>query len=353
MLILGMEEAFNCDLMMAISKSPVLLSMLFIQTTTSIITIPLLLITIRNVSSMNLIHYNTKIILLVFLIALMTQSTSRAALHGLDLIIFLLLYPNDCNIRPSLSRCFLMRIPVNFSTFLACTSTFMISLERLISTWKFKAYESNRSVGLLLIMIQVLLAGFLFMLMYIKPTLHLRHSIYYCITTTPNEPLLTIIPFSVLVILQILAVIILKLLRCLNKIRSARQKLKPSLAQRYSITENMRTITIVIPFCLISSIFTSIFMITLCFILFFNNLFSKPTYFALVDGSMMLPMFSLLLPVIIKRMNDRFNQKTHEAFQQHIALSNRTNEIGNVYFDSLVWAWKSKNEETPAVMANE
>uniref|UniRef100_A0A0K0D5F3 G_PROTEIN_RECEP_F1_2 domain-containing protein n=1 Tax=Angiostrongylus cantonensis TaxID=6313 RepID=A0A0K0D5F3_ANGCA len=116
-----MERSFNCDLMQTVSTSPVLLSVLFIQTTISLVSLPLLLITIRIVIGMNLIHHNTKTVLFVFLLALILQSTSRVALHGIDLINFNLPY-SSCSARPSETRCVLMRGPVNFSMFLACTS---------------------------------------------------------------------------------------------------------------------------------------------------------------------------------------------------------------------------------------
>lgn len=45
-----------------------------------------------------------------------------------------------------------------------------------------------------------------------------------------------------------------------------------------------RTIMIVKPFCYVSCGFTSLFMLTICFILFFNPLFNLDIYFALVDG---------------------------------------------------------------------
>lgn len=96
---------------------------------------------------------------------------------------------------------------------------------------------------------------------------------------------------------------------------------------------------IVKPFCYVSCGFTSLFMLTICFILFFNPLFNLDIYFALVDGAMLLPLYSLLLPFIIKQMSDRFKEKSNNVFQQHIMQSNST-KIGDVYFDSFAQAWR-------------
>uniref|UniRef100_A0A183GH71 G_PROTEIN_RECEP_F1_2 domain-containing protein n=1 Tax=Heligmosomoides polygyrus TaxID=6339 RepID=A0A183GH71_HELPZ len=49
-----------------------------------------------------------------------------------------------------------------------------------------------------------------------------------------------------------------------------KQRLKPNLITRYNIDENIRTLAIVMPFCLASCIFGSLFIATDAVILLFN-----------------------------------------------------------------------------------
>ncbi|EYC43729.1 hypothetical protein Y032_0482g2273 [Ancylostoma ceylanicum] len=156
---MNVSNTFRCtedddQIMRAISTSPTLLSVLFIQATLSIIAQPLLVLAIRNIFRMSLIHRNTKIILIVYLTAIMVHSMSRILLHTTDLVIYLSPHESGCEIIPSVMRCFIMRVPLNYTIYLSCSSTFMIALERLISTYKAKIYESNKSVAFLLLALQ-------------------------------------------------------------------------------------------------------------------------------------------------------------------------------------------------------
>ncbi|KHJ95794.1 hypothetical protein OESDEN_04254 [Oesophagostomum dentatum] len=211
-------------------------------------------------------------------------------------------------------------------------------------------------------MFQVLVAGALFAVMYSSLRLREKRGLFYCHATSVEKPFLTIGPFSALIILQISAMLILKLLQWLNKHKSNKQRLNPDLKVRYNVGENLRTIAIVIPFCYASCIFTSIFLAVMCLIMFANHLFSKALYFALVDGSMLLPAYSLTLPLLLQRMNKRVNEKSNTEFQRHYTSANGklatssntefqrhyTSANGklatSVHFDSLLWAWNDKND---------
>ncbi|KIH52676.1 hypothetical protein ANCDUO_17220 [Ancylostoma duodenale] len=123
--------------------------------------------------------------------------------------------------------------------------------------------------------------------------------------------------------------------------KSAKQRLNPDLRVRYNVGENLRTIKIVLPFCYASCVFTSIFLAIMCTIIFFHESFTKAIYYALVDGSMLLPAYGLILPTIIKRMNAKVNEKSNSEFQRHIAPGGG-NEVAAVYFDTLTSAWRGE-----------
>ncbi|ETN80617.1 hypothetical protein NECAME_02365 [Necator americanus] len=67
----------DCREMRVISTSTHLLAVLFAQTIISIISLPLLIVAIRDVLRIALIHFNTKLIIIVYIGGLMVHSLSR------------------------------------------------------------------------------------------------------------------------------------------------------------------------------------------------------------------------------------------------------------------------------------
>ncbi|ETN80616.1 hypothetical protein NECAME_02364 [Necator americanus] len=159
----------------------------------------------------------------------------------------------------------------------------MIAMERHVSTYKAKTYESNRSVGFLLVGLQAIIAGTLVFVMYSGTKFNLNTRLFYCLATAADHPFRTIAPISTLIILQFSAMIILKVTERENTKRSIEQRLNPDLKVRYNVGENLRTITIVIPFCYSCCFFTTLFTLVSCFVVFFNHIFEKPMYFALLE----------------------------------------------------------------------
>ncbi|EYC43725.1 hypothetical protein Y032_0482g2272 [Ancylostoma ceylanicum] len=128
------------------------------------------------------------------------------------------------------------------------------------------------------------IASALFAIMYSGTDLSGTKKLYYCHATSVDVPARTVVPISALIVLQVSAVVILKVLECVNKKKSAKQRLNPDLRVRYNVGENLRTIRIVLPFCYVNCVFTSIFLAIMCTIMFFHKSFTKELYFALVDG---------------------------------------------------------------------
>ncbi|KAK6752365.1 hypothetical protein RB195_003656 [Necator americanus] len=334
----------DCREMRVISTSTHLLAVLFAQTIISIISLPLLIIAIRDVLRIALIHFNTKLIIIVYIGGLMVHSLSRITLHTTDLVVYLSSHESDCDMFPSFLRCLLMRIPLVASLTFVCTSNLMIAMERHVSTYKAKTYESNRSVGFLLVGLQAIIAGTLVFVMYSGTKFNLNTRLFYCLATAADHPFRTIAPISTLIILQFSAMIILKVTERENTKRSIEQRLNPDLKVRYNVGENLRTITIVIPFCYSCCFFTTLFTLVSCFVIFFNHIFEKPMYFALLEASLLLPVYSLMVPGLIRRMNRRVNQKNRSALQHHIN-SSKSVSVTSVYFDPSTWAWMNEREE--------
>ncbi|EPB71472.1 hypothetical protein ANCCEY_09450 [Ancylostoma ceylanicum] len=240
------SEAYKCGKMASLASSPYLLTVLFVHTIFSLVSLPLLLLSIRYIHRMNLIHHSTRHIVILNLLALMVHSVTRIAMHGTDLVNYLTPHISACEILPSYTRCHIMRVPFNISMYLACLSTITIALERLVSTFTSKDYENNRSVGYMLLAFQK---------------------------------------------------------------QSMKQKMNPELRQRYNVNENLRTITIVMPFCCTSCVFTSIFLAIVIILLFFSRLIPMDIYYALTDGSLLLPPYAVLLPFILRRMSRYVTQE--------------------------------------------
>ncbi|KAK6752366.1 hypothetical protein RB195_003656 [Necator americanus] len=268
----------------------------------------------------------------------------RITLHTTDLVVYLSSHESDCDMFPSFLRCLLMRIPLVASLTFVCTSNLMIAMERHVSTYKAKTYESNRSVGFLLVGLQAIIAGTLVFVMYSGTKFNLNTRLFYCLATAADHPFRTIAPISTLIILQFSAMIILKVTERENTKRSIEQRLNPDLKVRYNVGENLRTITIVIPFCYSCCFFTTLFTLVSCFVIFFNHIFEKPMYFALLEASLLLPVYSLMVPGLIRRMNRRVNQKNRSALQHHIN-SSKSVSVTSVYFDPSTWAWMNEREE--------
>ncbi|EYB98801.1 hypothetical protein Y032_0128g1450 [Ancylostoma ceylanicum] len=332
------SEAYKCGKMASLASSPYLLTVLFVHTIFSLVSLPLLLLSIRYIHRMNLIHHSTRHIVILNLLALMVHSVTRIAMHGTDLVNYLTPHISACEILPSYTRCHIMRVPFNISMYLACLSTITIALERLVSTFTSKDYENNRSVGYMLLAFQAMLTFFLFGMLFPR-TRDPTRILYYCQTTAKNNTSLTIISISSLIVLQILAVIILKYLKLVNQKQSMKQKMNPELRQRYNVNENLRTITIVMPFCCTSCVFTSIFLAIVIILLFFSRLIPMDIYYALTDGSLLLPPYAVLLPFILRRMSRYVTQESQNSFHNHLSQTN-SRRAGQFYFDSLAWAWK-------------
>lgn len=230
-----------------------------------------------------------------------------------------------------------MRLAFNFSMFFVFLATLGIAIERCIATMSYLTYEKNRRAGPLIALIQVLLVILLLVPLYRRSDF--SHPIVYCMQITPATLNLAVIPFGSLAFLQILAILILWALQNVNKVLLNKQRLKPNLITRYNIDENIRTLAIVMPFCLASCIFGSLFIATDAVILLFNYTFeSFATLYAVLDGSLLLPEYAFVLPPIVNYMAKKVAETNRQSLQRQVSRKSPGSQ-GDLYFTSLTSSW--------------
>ncbi|RCN52072.1 hypothetical protein ANCCAN_01860 [Ancylostoma caninum] len=284
--------------------------------------------------------------------------TDGVILYGFTLTRYLMPRHSGCDVLPSLLGCFFMRLPLNISMFMVArfpggtydflieensfSSTTMIAIERSLSTAKLSNYEENRRIGPVLVILQIAFVGCLCYVLYFN-TVFSGRVIYYCLATTVGSPWFSYVPFGTLILLQISAVIILYILKNINRKIAANLREHPDLRARYNVDENLRTITIVFPFCAATCLFTSCFFSLLICVIAINASLSYSTLFTLIDGSLLLPEFALILPLIIDRMTKIVAEKKQVAFQRHINTT--VDCVGSSYLSTLAYAWNEPKEE--------
>ncbi|EYC45464.1 hypothetical protein Y032_0427g1275 [Ancylostoma ceylanicum] len=283
-MIMVTNSSKSCEVMESVATSAKLITMLCIHFICSAISIPVLVFTAVKVKKFALLHKNTRSILLVYIFSLAVHSLSRVILYANTLIRFLLPRQSGCDALPSLIGCFFMRLPLNCSMFMVASSTFMIAVERSLSTAKLSNYEENRRIGPILVILQIAFVGCLVYVLYFN-TVFSERVIYYCLATTVGSPWFTYVPFSILILLQISAVVILYALKNINKKIATSLREHPDLRARYNVDENLRTITIVFPFCAATCLFTSCFFSLLICVIALNASMDYPTLFTLIDGA--------------------------------------------------------------------
>ncbi|EPB67148.1 hypothetical protein ANCCEY_13758 [Ancylostoma ceylanicum] len=225
----------------------------------------------------------------------------RVILYANTLIRFLLPRQSGCDALPSLIGCFFMRLPLNCSMFMVASSTFMIAVERSLSTAKLSNYEENRRIGPILVILQVNLFRLKAKLNWEEASLH-PHQF------GPELGEKLIRPFS-RSINGLSDYTELAINYYIIKIATSLRE-HPDLRARYNVDENLRTITIVFPFCAATCLFTSCFFSLLICVIALNASMDYPTLFTLIDGSLLLPEFALILPLIIDRMTKIVAEKS-------------------------------------------
>ncbi|KAK6759031.1 hypothetical protein RB195_016325 [Necator americanus] len=207
-----------CDVMASMARSPVLLSALMVCDVCCIAAVPLLSYWLVRVWKMKLMHYNTRLLVCFHIAWLLVHVIGRSVLHTMDLIVFLMPFKSGCDVLHTKIQCFFLRLSYNIGLISSNCSAIFVSLERLIATLYFRNYEGSfRNVGYFLLLMQVLLSSSLLSVIY-APTKLDNSPLLYCQTTSTSNFMWTIYPFSFLLGMQLLSVIIFEVASKKNRV---------------------------------------------------------------------------------------------------------------------------------------
>ncbi|ETN82487.1 hypothetical protein NECAME_07932, partial [Necator americanus] len=144
----------NCTEMDDIANFFLLRMVLIIHTLFSVLAIPLLIFYLNRVLMKQLMPFNTRFIIIFNVVCLFVHLLSRIYQYMTKLLEMFRERSNGCEIIPDVMYCFYVRLPYNCGLYLCYSTTIMIAFERLIATIYLHRYNSNRSVGPLLVFAQ-------------------------------------------------------------------------------------------------------------------------------------------------------------------------------------------------------
>ncbi|CAJ0588195.1 unnamed protein product [Cylicocyclus nassatus] len=324
-----------CETMLALSKSPILISVLALCDLCCIVAAPLLSYWLVRIWKVKLMHYNSRMLLCFHIACLLLHVLGRAFLHSTDLIIFAT-SSRICDVVHTRTQCFFLRLPFNVAMFAANCSAIFASIERLIATLNIRNYEKGfRNVGHYLLLSQIIMSACLLGIMYSQTRLD-DTPLIYCQTTSPTNYMWTVYPFAFQMILQILSVLLFEVADRKNKICSlSNARRSGTLSGKFQLEENLWTIRTLKAYVYLNSCITATYLITMCIILFKNELLTRPTYYSLIEGTSGMYLYSLALPLLLWYTRKDVKNEIRSAVNQ--AASTNSEQL----FRELQLSWSS------------
>ncbi|XGW06956.1 hypothetical protein V3C99_016903 [Haemonchus contortus] len=319
------------------ARSPFLLASLFFCDLCCFASIPILSYWIRKIWNMKLMHFNTRLLLCFHLFWLLVHVIGRSVLHTTDIITYLTPFQNGCQILHTRAGCFFLRLPFNVALVISNCSAIFVSIERLIATLKTKTYEHGyKNIGYTLMLLQVLVGSILLSVIYSQTKIN-QNPLYYCQTTSTSNFMWTIYPFSVMFIMQLLAVGIFELAYKKNRRYST---VGGNLSCRYQNEENSWTIKSLKVYVYTNAIFTATYLTAVGLVIYNNHLFTVPTYYALVDGSSLQYLYALVLPLVLWYHRKNVQNQIRSAVDLSLHMDY------NKVFDALRNQWSQGTSKT-------
>ncbi|WKY12300.1 hypothetical protein Q1695_003688 [Nippostrongylus brasiliensis] len=314
--------------MEGMASSTVLNAILVVCDLSSLIATPLLIFLTIRIWKTKLMHFNTRLLLCLHTVFLLVHVVGRAVLHTMDLYMYHSLFKNGCEILRTKEECFFLRLPYNVSTVMCSCSAVFIAIERLTATLHTRNYEKGfKKVGWYLAILQILMTTGLLTIIYSQTILDDTH-LYYCQTTSQYNIKYTLYPYLVLIMLQIAAIVVFRVSVVKNQRYSSSRTMANSLSSRYQVEENLWTIRTLSAFVYTVGAFTAAYLIARSAVIFFNHNFTVPVYYALQEGTNLLCIYALLLPVILWcKKKDVRNQIKHIVHQN---VNTNYNQVFNV-----------------------
>ncbi|EYC29079.1 hypothetical protein Y032_0006g2775 [Ancylostoma ceylanicum] len=273
----------NCKAMDDIANSVLLKAVLIVQTLSSTAAIPLLILLLRWVLTKSLMHFNTKFIFVFNIMCSLIHLLSRINQHVAGLCDYFHQRSDGCQIIPEIMYCFYVRLPYNCALWACYTTTFMIALERCIATIFLRSYHNNRTVGPLLVASQLMITSALLLFVYF-PTRFSGVIMYYCLAMSAEKPMYTVIPLSLTMIIQSLAVLTFVKLNMVNKDIRLKLRNAGDLRGRYQVEETLRSLNTLSPFFYSSYAFIFTYLALMCTTLTVNHNFSTTLFLSVIEG---------------------------------------------------------------------
>ncbi|KAL6737587.1 hypothetical protein Aduo_011216 [Ancylostoma duodenale] len=272
----------NCNEMDEIANSPLLRAVLIIQTLCSVIAIPLLISLFRWVLTKSLMHFNTKFIFIFNITCSLIHLLSRIHQHVTKLNDILLPRKDGCQIIHDATYCFFIRLPYNCALWACYTTTIMIALERCLATIFLRKYYGNRTAGPLLVVAQLIITSALLLFVYL-PTRFSGVIVYYCLAMSSVQPMYTVIPLSLTMLIQTSAVLVFVKLKMVNKEIRLKLRNAGDLCGRYQVEETLRSLNTLSPFFYSSYAFIFTYLALMCTTMTVNQNFSTPVFLSLIE----------------------------------------------------------------------
>ncbi|CAJ0605125.1 unnamed protein product [Cylicocyclus nassatus] len=331
-----------CEEAHDVASSLILRCALILNVVCALVAVPLIILVIRATLAHKLVHHNVKWILVFHLCCLVTHDIFRIANHIWDLVVFFQKTPNDCNLYPR-NRCLAIRVPINVTIYLAYTTTFVMSIERCFATWKLNSYGQNKIVGPVLVLVQIIAAA-VCMFIILNDTAE-TEVMPYCLLTSLSSSALIFGPISVLLSLQIVAVIVFEVLMRINRKKSQRllhgrspQVSDGVISRLYQVRENLRTMKTLMLFFLLSCINSFFYNCLRGFVHLNKPKFARSTFYALIEVSIHLPQYSLLLPAVLWYSYRKVAKNAAARHQEK--LDRDAPENTKLHFNMITESWK-------------
>nr|CDJ95596.1 7TM GPCR domain containing protein [Haemonchus contortus] len=269
--------------------------------------------------------------------SVVAKKSVRSVLHTTDIVTYLTPFQNGCQILHTRAGCFFLRLPFNVALVISNCSAIFVSIERLIATLKTKTYEHGyKNIGYTLMLLQVLVGSTLLSVIYSQTKIN-QNPLYYCQTTSTSNFMWTIYPFSVMFIMQLLAVTIFKVAYKKNRRYST---VGGNLSCRYQNEENSWTIKSLKVYVYTNAIFTATYLTAVGLVIYNNHLFAVPTYYALVDGSSLQYLYALVLPLVLWYHRKNVQNQIRSAVDLSLHMDY------NKVFDALRNQWSQGSSKT-------
>ncbi|KAK5975017.1 hypothetical protein GCK32_003473 [Trichostrongylus colubriformis] len=307
----------DCEIMVQIATSPLLISTLFIADFCCLVAVPLLVYWTYRIWKMKLMHFNTRLLLCFHVLWILVHVIGRSVLITTDLIMYLTPFTSGCQLLHTRAGCFYLRLPFNIAVVISNCSAIFVSIERLIATFRTKNYECGyKGIGFLLVFLQLLVGICLIYVMYSQTKIN-DNPVYYCQTTSTLNYMWTIYPYCAMLAMQLLAVLIFELAKGKNKRNSLSGA---DLSSRYQNEENLWTIKALKVYVYTNTSFTATYLIVVSIIISQNHKFAIPTYYALVDASSLQYIYALVLPIVFWYYRKNVHNQIRWAVNQNLRM---------------------------------